>query len=339
MQYVRTWRAGAGITTEVAALVTFGAGLLTPRSRLLAVGLAIGVSLLLISKPWVRRFVAQLERRELMATIQLAIMLAIVLPLLPDRPIDPWNAVSPRKVGLFVALIAGINFLGYLLSRVLGARRGAGLSGIVGGLASSTAVTAAMAQRARAADAMITPGQLATFLANVVMFGRVLVVTALLHRGVAAALLAPMLAMGGVLLAGAAWKWRALRREGTTSDGQVALENPFALLPALKWGGLLAIILVASAVARAEFGSRGLLVAAAVSGFADVDAINVAVSRQAARGDLPTSFAALAITVAVLSNTLVKGGIAVASGGWRFGRDVALAFVLAMAAGLGAAAL
>jgi uncharacterized membrane protein (DUF4010 family) len=334
LRYVRVVHEGAGITTEVAALVTFGLGLLVRQSRLLAVALALVVTLLLIAKPWVRSFVARIERRELTATLQLAIMLAIVLPLLPNHPVDPWGALAPRKVGLFVVLIAGISFVGYVLSRLFGARRGTGLSGLLGGLVSSTAVTAAMAARARGSEAMIVPAQLATFLANAVMFGRVIVVSAVMSAAVARRLAVPMTAMGLVMLAGALWKRQTLRKGKGDAEGEVPLANPFALLPALEWGLLLAGILVLTAVANRHFGTRGLLVASAVSGFADVDAIDVAVSRQAAAETLPIATAVLAITTATMSNTISKGVIAIASGGWRFGRDVALVFAVALTVGL-----
>jgi uncharacterized membrane protein (DUF4010 family) len=339
LQYVRTWREGAGITTEVAALVTFGLGLLVQQNRLLAVALALTVTLLLFAKPWVRLLVANIERRELTATLQLAIMMAIVLPVLPATPVDPWGVLPPRKLGLFVVLIAGINFVGYVLSRLFGARRGAGLSGLLGGLASSTAVTAAMSQRARETPAMVVPAQLATFLANAVMFARVMVVVAVLSRATAWRLAIPMACMGAVMLGAAGWKWRAFRREGDSGgDGdQVPLENPFALLPALKWGALLAAILVVATIAHREFGTRGLVLAAALTGFADVDAPALAVSRQVAGGGLTVDTAVLAITAAAVANTLTKAGVAVVSGGWRFGRAVAAVFALAIAAGLAAA--
>ena len=339
LQYVRTWKAGAGVTTEVAALVTFGLGLLIRKDRLLTVAMALVVTLLLIAKPWVRKLVAHIERRELTATLQLAIMLAIVLPLLPAEARDPWGVLGPRRLGFFVVFIAGINFVGYVLARWFGTRSGAGLSGLLGGLVSSTAVTAAMAQRSRRSDAMIVPAQLTTFLANAVMFVRVIVVCAVLSPETATQLAVPMGVMSAVMLVGALGAWRALGRQGTSPENEMSLQNPFALLPALKWGALLAAILVVVAIAKQHFGDRGLIVAAGIAGLADVDAINVAVSRQATMGSLNVNLAVLAITTATLSNTVSKAVISLASGGRRFGQPIALVFAAAMAAGLIAALL
>jgi uncharacterized membrane protein (DUF4010 family) len=339
LQYVRTWETGAGMTTEAAALVTFALGLLVHHDRLLAVALALVVTFLLIAKPWVRSLVAHIERRELLAALQLAILLAIVLPLLPTEARDPWGVLGPRRLGLFVVLIAGISFVGYVLLRVLGPRRGAGLAGLLGGLASSTAVTAAMAERARASAEMVIPAQLATLLANAVMFGRVLVVSAALRSGLGARLAVPMGLMGAVMLAGALWRWRALGSQGQRGGAEIPLANPFALLPALKWGALLAFILVITAVMKERFGARGLFAAAAVTGFADVDAINVAVSREAASGALAAGLAVKAITIGAIANTITKGVIATTSGGRAYARPILITFAVAIAAGLLAAML
>ncbi len=314
--------------------------MLVHHERDLAVAVGLAVTLLLLAKPWFRRQIPRLRRIELTATLQLAIVLAVVLPLLPVEARDPWGVLSPRKIGLFIVLIAGISYVGYVLNRLLGASRGAGLAGLVGGLASSTAVTAAMAQQSRTDARMVLPGQVATFLANTVMFVRVLVVTALIDRSIAAVLAAPLGLMGAIMLAGAGWKQLALRNEdrGADHDGElVALSNPFALVPALKWGVVLSLVLVASAVAQQHFGDRGLYVTAAASGLADVDAVTLAVSRQSHDGTLPTTVASLAITIAVVANTLVKGSMAVFMGRKGFGRPIALVFAAAILVGVGTA--
>jgi len=330
---IRSDLAARGLTTEVAALATFLLGMLVSQQRLLAVGFALAVMLLLISKPWFRTLVPKMKRADLTSALQLAVLLAIVLPLLPDEARDPWRVLSPRRLGIFVAMIAGINFVGYVLNRLLGSERGAGLTGIVGGLASSTAVTAAMAQQAKASEAMVVPGQLATLLASTVMFIRVVVVAALIAPKVALALAAPMAAMAAVSIVGALWKWRAMRASKKTASRPVELQNPFSLLPALKWGVLLAVILVVSAVATQYLGNTGLLVTAGISGLMDVDAINLATSRQAASGEVPLSVAALAILIAVGSNTLVKVGIAFFGAGRAYA--LPLLAIFGAATGLG----
>lgn len=342
LQYMRAVNEGLGLTTEFAALVTFVLGMIVHLDRVLAVTLALGTTLLLLSKPWTRLLIPRLRRVELTATLQLLIVLAIVLPLLPAEPSDPWMVLSPRKIGLFIVLIAGISYVGYFLNRILGKRRGAGVTGIVGGLASSTALTGAMAEEARRDAAMILPAQFSVFLANFVMFARVLVVTAVLNRAVALALVLPLGAMGMVMLGGALWKWRVLRvgdgKSIKESGKEIKLTNPFALVPALKWGVILCVVLVISKVAQNVLGDRGLLMTAAASGLADVDPITLAVSREASAGTIRSSIATLAITIAVMANTAVKAGIAWFTGGREFGWHILFVFGTSMAIGVGIAA-
>lgn len=212
---VRGHEGGRGLTTAMAALTTLVLGMLVHHQRGLAVALALGTALLLISKPWFRALVPRMRRVDLTATLQLLILLAIVLPLLPDEARDPWRVLSPRRLGIFVALIAGIGYVGYVLHRLVGGRRGAGLTGLIGGLVSSTAVTVAMAQEARSAPTMVQPGQLATLLSSAVMLARVLVVSALINRDVTRALSIPLGTMALCTLAGTLWKWATAPRIGS----------------------------------------------------------------------------------------------------------------------------
>lgn len=336
-QYVLAVHQGqeVGITTEAAAVVVLLLGALVHVERALAVTLALATVLLLISKPWMRGAIVRLRRLELTATVQLLVLVAIVLPMLPVEPQDPWGAIPPRKVGLFVVLIAGVEYVGYILHRLLGPRRGAAVAGLVGGLTSSTAVTAAMARQARAQPAMVAPGQLATFLANVVMGVRVTIVAAVLSPEVAWRLAAPMGALVLVLLGGAVLR---LRDDGGGEPPKMELRNPFALVPALTWGAVLCGVMLTAHVATEYLGQYGLVLAGAASGLADVDAITLAAARQASEGAIGADTAALAIAVAVASNTLVKAGIAIGAGGRGYGARVGVVFGLGLvAAGITAA--
>lgn len=337
--YLRGPSDDLGLTTEVSAMVTFVSGTIVALDRMVAMALGLATALLLLSKPWVRAMVPRLKRIELSATLQLLIVLAIVLPLLPDRPVDPWGVVSPRKVGIFVTLIAGISYVGYVAARLLGRSRGAGLSGIVGGLASSTAVTVAMANAAKRDEVMRAPGQLATFLANTVMCVRVAIITAVASTEVARRLALPLGALAVVLLAGAAWKFPSARRSEAGAIEGPELKNPFAILPALKWGVFLVAVQLLATFAKWWLGDKGVLLAAAASGIADVDPITLSVSRQAGGGQLDVGVAVLAIIIAVMTNMIMKGAVAVVTGGRGYGRDIALVFAAGVALSVTVAAL
>lgn len=327
----------SGITTEIAALIALVLGMLVSENRLIAATLAILTTVVLISKPWVGVAVSKLRRVELTGTLQLLIAVAIVLPLLPSEAPDPWGALPPQSIGFFIVLIAGLSYVGYFLSRILGKRRGVGVTGIVGGITSSTAVTATMAQSASKDPTTRQPGQLAVFLANTMLFGRVLVLTAAVSRPLALAIAAPMGAMGLVMLVASLFGLPALRARGEDDTEGPELTNPFALLPALKWGVVLSAVLLIAAIAADTFGSEGLLAVSAISGLADVDPITLAVARQAVAGDASISLAALAITIAVIANFVVKGGIALLGGGRAFGARVVVVFALASVLGIGVA--
>lgn len=333
--YLRVGDRDMGLTTEIAAISSLALGMLVHHHRDLAVAVGLGVTMLLIAKPWFRRTIPRLRRVELTATVQLAIVLAVVLPLLPLEAVDPWGALSPRKLGMFIVLIAGVGYIGYILHRLLGAARGAALSGLVGGLVSSTAVTAAMARQARTDATQVLPGQISTLLANTVLLVRVLVIVAFVDRNIAVRLAAPLAAMAAVLLVATAWQRRALARtpDGPRQAESVPLHNPFALLPAIQWGLVMSAVMLVSAVAREQFGERGLLAAAAAAGLADVDAVTLAVSRQCHLGSITEATASLAITFAIVANSVVKGAIALILGPAAFGRPIAAVLAVMLTVG------
>jgi uncharacterized membrane protein (DUF4010 family) len=331
--YFETSTSDRGLTTEVAALAAPLLGMLLTRDALLAVAVSVIVTLLLLSKPWIRAWVPRLHREDLTATIQLLIVFAILLPLLPVKALDPWGVLSPRKVGWMVALIAAVDFLGYALNRVLGSRRGTLLTGLVGGLVSSTVVTVSMSRQARENPALRGSGQVAVLLACAIMGLRVAALAGLVGGPtLARPLVLPMAAMVLILLGGGGWIYRSetMQLEGE----EMPLKNPFQLKRAAAWGLALASVLLLSAAARAWFGDRGLLVAAGLSGLADVDAITLAVGSQVRAVGLSAATAVLAIVLAIGANTCAKAAFAWFSGGQAFGRRLAAFLGASLAAAL-----
>lgn len=332
--YFQTSSPDRGLTTEVAALAAPLLGMLLTRDALLAVALSVIMTLLLLSKPWFRAWIPKLQREDLIATIQLLIVFAILLPLLPTRVLDPWGALSPQKVGWMVALIAAVDFLGYALNRVLGSRRGAVMTGVVGGMVSSTVVTVTMSRQAKEDPTLRNSGQVAVMLACAIMAVRVAVLAGLVGGpGLFRALLLPMAAMVATLLLAAWWTFRTSRGSSVGTQ-DMPLRNPFHLKRAVGWGLALATVLLVSAAARAWFGDRGLLVAAGFSGLADVDPITLAVSSQLHTTSLPVPTAVVAIVVAIAANTLAKAGFAWISGGRAFGMRLTAMLAASLVAAL-----
>jgi len=323
VEYVRGSSRDPGLTTEAAALLTVVVGMVVRISPLVGTALGLATTLLLVSKPWFQAMVPRLRRIEISSTLQLLLLSAVVLPLLPNEPVDPWHILVPRKIGLFVVLVAAISYLGYVLTRLLGPRRGTRLTGLFGGLASSTAVALTMSRRARNRESA-QEEQAAILVADAVLVPRVLLLATIVNAPVARALVIPLAAMAAVMLAGAIWRWHRSPERDRNHD--IELGNPFALLPALAWGAFFVAILFLSAGAQRWLGDRGLVVAASFAGLADVDAITLSVARSQAQ------IASLAIVLAVAANTLVKATLAIGIGGWRFGRSVALVSAVAITA-------
>ena len=330
-----------GITSEIAMLLTFLLGtlalsddLIVPLTRKLIVisALGIGMTTILSFKEPLHGFVAKISRDDIYATLKFLIVSVIVLPLLPNESVGPFGAFNPFVIGTMAALIAGIGFLGYVAMRVLGQGRGLGITGMIGGLVSSTAVTLSMAERAKK-DEHGAPGYaLAAALASTVMLVRILVVVAVTNRELLSAVLWPVAAMTLGSIAGSSFLYlRASKQAGTR--GEVRLTNPFELSSALKFAGLFALVLFASKMATHYFGERGSYLAGAISGTTDVDAITLSMARQVGEC-LNTRVAATTILIAAVSNTIVKAGLATILGGWSFGKRVAFVFVLALLSGV-----
>lgn len=340
--YFRNTEVGVGITTEVAAIATCALGILCHHDPQLAGVLALTLTVVLSSKRFTYETLRKARRVELTDTLKFLVIIMIVLPLLPNRALDPYNAFNPYKVGVLVVLISGISYAGYFLTRVLGAQKGLGLTGVVGGLTSSTAVTAAMSQQARDQPELRAICAFSTIVANATMFVRVVVVVAVLDVALAKQLAWSIGGMGATALIASVILWfsasKSGKQDGVTKDGkktkEVPLKNPFSLGPALKFAAFFVFILFVLKLAKIYLGDQGLYIASAVSGLADVDAITLSVSESARDGDMDRKIGAIAITIAVVSNSATKTGIAISTGGWKFGRLVALTLGLATVVGL-----
>jgi uncharacterized membrane protein (DUF4010 family) len=333
-----------GTSTEVAAIVTFGLGALcTARelpldmgARLLAVAAACTATVLILSyRRNVHGFVKELSDADVSSAVKLLALGAIVLPILPDEEVDPWNTINPRALGLLVLLIAGISFAGYAAMRIFGRRRGTGLTAIFGGLASSTAVTLAYSGRVKEDEQHLGEASLAIVLASATMFPRVVVEVFAASPGLGPTIAWPFLAAGltGFAVGGLYYYRLGKEQPDRRKDGSVelALHNPFSIGSAIKFAAIFAVVSFASKLALVTIGEQGAYIAALLSGVADVDAITLSLSRLHRTGELDATTAVAAIGLAAATNSIVKIGIATMVGGKKLG--------LAVALGLGAALL
>ncbi len=330
-----------GLTSEVAFIVTFllGAlatadGVLEPSGRRLAVVFATAViaTLILSIKPRLHAFASRVRKDDVYATLKFLIVAVVVLPLLPDADYGPFGALNPYKIGWMVLLIAGIDFVGYVAVRALGAGRGLGVVGLVGGLASSTAVTLAMSGRAKQSEELAPSCALAVITASTLMFPRVLFEVALVHRPLLDALWIPLLAMMAGGLASVTWFYRHSRVKHAKTDA-LELENPFELTAALKWGLIFVVVLLLAKLASTYLGRSGTYLTGLLAGTTDVDAITLSMAKLAKDGAVEPAVAVTTIIIGAASNTIVKAGMATVIAGWRFGKLVLAGFSVMLAGG------
>jgi uncharacterized membrane protein (DUF4010 family) len=338
---------GHGLTTEGAFLLTYclGAlaasrGVVEPLSQraLVVSSIAVVATLLLSIKPALHGFLHRASKQDVFATLKFLVVAVVALPLLPNEGMGPLQALNPHQIGLMVVFIAGIGFAGYLAIRLLGARKGLLLTGLIGGLVSSTAVTLTFSGRAKEEPRLAPSCARAVTLASAIMFGRVLLVVAVVHSPLVRRLSIPL---GAMFAVGLVISGLQLRRAKTTerASSEMSFSNPFELSQSLKFGLLFAAVLLVSKAAVLYLGTGATYLMGIVAGSTDVDAIAISMAKLAQTG-LAANVAATTILLGVASNTVTKAAMASAVGGWGFGKQIAPAFAAMLATGgVGVAAL
>lgn len=334
------WREGQqkadlSVTSLVAAMLTYVLGAFAVLGNLqVAAGAGVATVILLAHKEILHEWLTRISWPELRSGLLLAAMTFVLLPLLPDRVVDPWNVLNPHAIWLMTILIAAVSFGGYAVVKLAGPRTGLILAALLGGMFASTAVTLSLARLAPDNPShvrLLAGGILA---AGCVMFLRVLVVTALINPQLALAL-APILLVAAAAMGIMAFVFVSARNGGEVKGShEFSLKNPFDIFEVLRFGALLAVVMLAVALARTQPGDSSVLAVAAVSGLADVDAITLSVARF---GEV-SSAAINAILAAVAVNSFAKGAYAWLAGGARLGLltigGSGLALLAAMAAWL-----
>jgi uncharacterized membrane protein (DUF4010 family) len=334
----KTSQNGKGLTTEIAAVIVFLlAATVMYGYEPLAIGLGVVTAAVLAYKQPLHGFVEKLGWDDVFAGMRLLIATFIALPLLPNEPIDPWGALNPYSLWLLVILISSLSLVGYVLTRALGPSRGVALTGLVGGLASSTAVTLSFAKQGRDNPQMANALACGILLAWAVMFVRVLVLVAVVNRTLLTPLLVPFVAMAVVVAGFAAWLYYSDGSARGEARGTVEVRNPFSLTAAAKFAAFFAVVLLAVKIVQETMPPSGLYAVAALSGMADVDAITLSMAELAKTGE--AQVAVLSIVIAALSNTLVKCGMVVVFAGLALGRPILIATAATLLAGLAAAFL
>jgi uncharacterized membrane protein (DUF4010 family) len=290
-------------TTEMAAIVTSGAGVLAGLGHLaLASGIVALTSLLLVEKPRLHAWVSRIDEPEMRAGVRFAVMAIVVLPLLPEGPFGPWGGVRPRALWALVLFFSGLSFVGYVARRMAGPRQGYAVAGLLGGLVSSTNVTitfARLSRDARAPRAALAAGVLA---ACALLFVRVEITSAVVSQALSRRLIPVFVPAFVIGVVGFVLGLRQREGEGADREGP---GNPLEFRSAIQMTALFQAVLFLIHFVQSRFGASGVVVTGALVGLTDMDALTLSMSQQAAAGT-ELDVAALALATGIVSNTIVK---------------------------------
>lgn len=341
-------------TSTIAALLTYVLGALAASGApVLAAAVAVMATVLLDLKSTLHRWLRRIEARELSAALQMLVLSVVILPLLPDQGYGPYEALNPYKLWWAVVLVSGLSLGGHVAMRASGPQRGLLWTGLLGGLASSTAATLTLARQVRQDSALREAANAGIQAACGVMFLRMTLIAGSLAPALGRALLLPFVIAGATQLALALLQWRrhggpwsvssfvpqdgADVGEASPAEGSGA--PPFDLSVALGFAAFLGVMAVLGRAAHDLFGSTGLFGLSLLSGLADVDAILITLARMSGTSSLSLGAAVIAAVLAAASNLVSKAGIAWTAGDAALGRQVAAGYALTLTAGLAGAGL
>lgn len=320
------------ITTAVAMLLTLALGALAGAGAIAtALAAAVIVTVLLNLKPTLHAWLRLIEHRELTAALQLLVLSVVILPHLPDAQFGPYRALNPYQLWWAVILIATLSLVGHIAMRATGPQRGLLWTGILGGLASSTAATLALARCARQQPTLVNAAAAGIVSACGVMFFRMAVLVGVIQPALIPLFGPPLVLTGLILLALGLRQWKKAAPSAPPAE-PVEPMPPFDLTTALGFGAFLAVVAVLAPAARDWLGEAGIHALSVLSGIADVDAIAISLARLQGSGQLSAGTTALALGLATLSNMLVKAAMAWSSGGAAVGRKVAGGYALGLLA-------
>jgi uncharacterized membrane protein (DUF4010 family) len=311
--YAAASRTNVDATTEVAAIVVLAAGTMSGAGHMvLGSALVTAMALLLLEKTRLHALVGRIDDEALRASVRFAAMACVILPLLPPGPYGPYDAVKPRELWALVLFFSGLSFVGWILRRVIGPSQGVVLSGLLGGIVSSTSVTLTFARLSRAKNAPRVALAAGTLGACTVMLVRVVVACAVLNSPLAVALM-PYVALAfviGVAVTLLAW------RSNAPSGGGEWLESPLGIRSALQMALLFQFVLFLIPIVQARWGSSAIVATSAFVGLTDLDALTLSLARRVDVADVQQTTVALA--AGILSNTLLKMMVAGVVGRGRF---------------------
>lgn len=326
---------GAGgsqeLATQAALLLTLALGGLCLRDAALASGLAVTVTVLLAAQSCLHRFVRRvLSAEELVDALILAAAALVVMPLLPDAYIGPFDPVNLRTIWKFTLLVMAVSAAGHIALRVFGPRIGLPLAGIASGFISSTLTIGVMGQRATADPALRAPAVAGAVLSSVSTTLLMATVLGAISPAVLRTLMIPLVCSGAAALGyGLLFLFRVMRQTDCTS---IVTGRPFRL----RTAGILALmaagVLLGTAALNSWMGSRGIAIGALLGGLIDTHAAAASVATLVAAGMISPEQCVVPVLAAMSANALSKAIFAAVSGGFVFAAQVVPGLLLMVTA-------
>lgn len=312
-----------GLTSEVTLLFSLTLGALSHKSPTLTAALGILCALLVHSKGPIQRWSRELLREnELRDGLLLGAAALVVMPLLPQAPIDPWGVLSLTALWKVVVLFMAVGMLGHILTRVLGPHWGLPVTGFFSGFVSSTAAIASLGQLAKSDEhqqAQAFGCAMLAQLASLCLFIAILSTTSI---ALMLSMALPLFVAALCLVLAAATG--LLNRQKTATQTELETERVFKLSTALLIAGTIALMLVLGAWLQHIFGSTGVLVAAAFAALAELHAAAASLGQLFASGSLPLPIAQWGLVVILASSAIAKSVLAFAVGGLKYGTRISL---------------
>ena len=335
--YQRTGDKNPGMTTEFALPLTCVLGGLAVQHALMAAGVGAVLALLLASRNRMHHFVQNvLSEQELHDIILFSAVALIALPLAPDVFMGPFSAINPHSTVLLIVIVMAISAGGYVAMRLLGPQYGLPLAGFASGFISSTATIYSMGQRAAASATSRSAAVAGAVLSSLATIIQMSLIIEVVQPALLVAMAVPM-AMGGAVALAYGLIYLAKTAEGDDHAAFDKRGRAFDLKTSVGFAVLLSVVLVVSAGLNSWFGSAGMLVGAAVSGFADAHATAASAASLLAAGKIEVGQAIIPILVGLTTNTITKAIVAFNSGGKAYALQVVPGlFAMVVAVWLGA---
>jgi len=319
--------AAAMLTCLIGALVNWG------HVQGAIVASAFTMVMLGIKEPlhtWTERFTSA----DIRATLQFVAITGVILPLVPDRAIGPYQAFNPYSIWMMVVLISGIGFLGYVLMRMLGNKAGITATGLVAGLASSTATTLAFSKRSKDVPGLASDYALAVILACTTMYARLAVMIGIIDRQLLGVLIVPIVIQAAPGILYTVWFWFSMRKIPATEVQTPALGNPLSLKTSIQFALLYGVAAFLIKVVTAHGWTDAVLPLSFLSGLTSVDAMSLLMANNHNAGITLLQLAAQAVIITCVANNVAKAGIAIVCGSRRYVLRVGIVLGLMVVTGV-----